>query len=82
MNLCSTLLQYHVSKVSQSEPPLLTSSAAMDDLESALQSLEVKMEGEKSSASDMLVSASALLTSIKSLLHFNASSTEIKSHVL
>uniref|UniRef100_A0A7N8WK26 FERM domain containing kindlin 3 n=1 Tax=Mastacembelus armatus TaxID=205130 RepID=A0A7N8WK26_9TELE len=39
-------LQYHISKVSQSEPQMLSSSAAMDDLESALQSLEVKMEGE------------------------------------
>uniref|UniRef100_A0A4W6F217 FERM domain containing kindlin 3b n=1 Tax=Lates calcarifer TaxID=8187 RepID=A0A4W6F217_LATCA len=47
-------LQYHISKVSQSEPQLLSSSAAMDDLESALQSLEVKMEGESSSASEML----------------------------
>uniref|UniRef100_A0A8D3CJS1 FERM domain containing kindlin 3 n=1 Tax=Scophthalmus maximus TaxID=52904 RepID=A0A8D3CJS1_SCOMX len=42
-------LQYHISKVSQSEPKLLSSSAAMDDLESALQSLEVKMDGESSS---------------------------------
>lgn len=33
----------------------MSSSAAMDDLESALQSLEVKMEGESSSASEMLV---------------------------
>uniref|UniRef100_A0A665XE23 PH domain-containing protein n=1 Tax=Echeneis naucrates TaxID=173247 RepID=A0A665XE23_ECHNA len=48
-------LQYHISKVSQSEPQMLSSSAAMDDLESALQSLEVKMEGESSSASEMLV---------------------------
>lgn len=63
-----TLLQYHISKVSQSEPPLLTSSAAMDDLESALQSLEVKMEGESSSASDILVRASAFLSAISSLL--------------
>uniref|UniRef100_A0A8C4E7V7 FERM domain containing kindlin 3 n=1 Tax=Dicentrarchus labrax TaxID=13489 RepID=A0A8C4E7V7_DICLA len=48
-------LQYHISKVSQSEPQMLSSSAAMDDLESALQSLEVKMEGETSTASEMLV---------------------------
>lgn len=36
---------------------MLTTNAAMDDLESALQSLEVKMEGESSSASDLLVLA-------------------------
>uniref|UniRef100_A0A3Q3LE48 FERM domain containing kindlin 3b n=1 Tax=Labrus bergylta TaxID=56723 RepID=A0A3Q3LE48_9LABR len=47
-------LQYHISKVSQSEPQMLSSSAAMDDLESALQSLEVKLDGESSSASEML----------------------------
>nr|XP_049592273.1 fermitin family homolog 3b isoform X1 [Syngnathus scovelli] len=47
-------LQYHVSKVSQSEPQTMNSTAAMDDLESALQSLEAKMESESSSASDML----------------------------
>lgn len=34
---------------------MMSSNAAMDDLESALQSLEVKMEGESSSASEMLV---------------------------
>ena len=51
----SVRLQYHISKVSQSEPQMMSSSAAMDDLESALQSLEVKMEGESSSASEMLV---------------------------
>lgn len=55
------LPQYHISKVSQSEPQLVTSSAAMDDLESALQSLEVKMEGESSSASEMLVRHPGLL---------------------
>uniref|UniRef100_A0AAQ4PTU8 FERM domain containing kindlin 3b n=1 Tax=Gasterosteus aculeatus aculeatus TaxID=481459 RepID=A0AAQ4PTU8_GASAC len=48
-------LQYHISKVSQSEPQMVSSNAAMDDLDSALQSLEVKLEGESSSASDMLV---------------------------
>ncbi|XP_029917636.1 fermitin family homolog 3b [Myripristis murdjan] len=52
-------LQYHISKVSQSEPQMLTSSAAMDDLESALQCLEVKMEGESSSASEMLENMTA-----------------------
>lgn len=35
---------------------MMSSNAAMDDLESALQSLEVKMEGgESSSASELLV---------------------------
>jgi len=34
---------------------MASSSAAMDDLESALQCLEVKMEGESSSASELLV---------------------------
>uniref|UniRef100_A0A3Q0SVM4 FERM domain containing kindlin 3b n=1 Tax=Amphilophus citrinellus TaxID=61819 RepID=A0A3Q0SVM4_AMPCI len=48
-------LQYHISKVAQSEPQILSNNAAMDDLDSALQSLEVKMEGEGSSASDLLV---------------------------
>ncbi|KAM6953081.1 fermitin family homolog 3b [Lycodopsis pacificus] len=52
-------LQYHISKVTQSEPQMLSSSAAMDDLESALQSLEVKMEGESSSASEMLENMTA-----------------------
>ncbi|KAK7922431.1 hypothetical protein WMY93_009333 [Mugilogobius chulae] len=47
-------LQYHINKVAQSEPQLVASAAAMDDLESALQCLEVKLEGESSSASDML----------------------------
>ncbi|XP_057707220.1 fermitin family homolog 3b [Corythoichthys intestinalis] len=47
-------LQYHISKVSQSEPEMAKSAAAMDDLELALQSLEVKMEGESSSAAEML----------------------------
>ncbi|KAI3351161.1 hypothetical protein L3Q82_005718 [Scortum barcoo] len=52
-------LQYHINKVSQSEPQMLSTSAAMDDLESALQSLEVKMEGESSSASEMLENMTA-----------------------
>ncbi|XP_061900198.1 fermitin family homolog 3b [Entelurus aequoreus] len=52
-------LQYHISKVSQSEPQTTASSAAMDDLDLALQSLEVKMEGEGSSASEMLDNMSA-----------------------
>ncbi|RVE67353.1 hypothetical protein OJAV_G00102160 [Oryzias javanicus] len=52
-------LQYHISKVSQSEPQMLCSSAALDDLETALQSLEVKMEGESSSASELLKTMTA-----------------------
>eukprot|EP00064_Thunnus_orientalis_P015108 superscaffoldBa00002742_g15157 len=52
-------LQYHISKVSQSEPQMMSSNAAMDDLESALQSLEVKMEGESSTASEMLENMTA-----------------------
>lgn len=52
-------LQYHISKVAQSEPQLLASTAAMDDLESALQSLEVKLGGESSSASEMLENMTA-----------------------
>uniref|UniRef100_A0A673AZM0 PH domain-containing protein n=1 Tax=Sphaeramia orbicularis TaxID=375764 RepID=A0A673AZM0_9TELE len=47
-------LQYHISKVSQSEPQLMSTSAAMDDLDSALQSLEVKLEGEKLAMVDLL----------------------------
>uniref|UniRef100_A0AAX7UJT7 PH domain-containing protein n=1 Tax=Astatotilapia calliptera TaxID=8154 RepID=A0AAX7UJT7_ASTCA len=46
-------LQYHISKVAQSEPQIMSNNPAMDDLDSALQSLEVKMEGEGSSASDL-----------------------------
>ncbi|KAJ8282838.1 hypothetical protein COCON_G00053570 [Conger conger] len=46
-------LQYHISKATQSEPQAVKSSPAMDDLDSALQCLEVKMEGESSSL-DML----------------------------
>uniref|UniRef100_A0A8C6KXL4 FERM domain containing kindlin 3b n=1 Tax=Nothobranchius furzeri TaxID=105023 RepID=A0A8C6KXL4_NOTFU len=48
-------LQYHISKVSQSEPQALSTNTAMDDLESALLSLEVKMEGESSSATELCV---------------------------
>ncbi|XP_053735794.1 fermitin family homolog 3b isoform X1 [Synchiropus splendidus] len=47
-------LQYHISKVAQSEALTQSTNAAMDDLESALQSLEVKMEGESESATEML----------------------------
>ncbi|XP_068614338.1 fermitin family homolog 3-like [Brachionichthys hirsutus] len=52
-------LQYHISKVSQSEPQLPGASVAMDDLDLALQSLEVKMEGAGSSASEMLENVTA-----------------------
>lgn len=43
-------LQYHINKLSQSEPQGITSSPAMDDLDSALQCLEVKMEGDCTAA--------------------------------
>ncbi|XP_069036338.1 fermitin family homolog 3b [Lepisosteus oculatus] len=52
-------LQYHVNKLSQTEPSLGATSPAMDDLDSALQSLEVKMEGETTSI-DMLESMMAV----------------------
>ncbi|KAM4621595.1 fermitin family homolog 3-like [Polymixia lowei] len=52
-------LQYHINKLSLSEPQALSSSAAMDDLDSALQSLEVKMEGESSTATEMLENMTA-----------------------
>ncbi|XP_032410781.1 fermitin family homolog 3b [Xiphophorus hellerii] len=52
-------LQYHINKVALSEPQMMSSNAALDDLESALQSLEVKMEGESSSASDLLENMTA-----------------------
>ncbi|XP_062844471.1 fermitin family homolog 3 [Trichomycterus rosablanca] len=45
-------LQYHIGKVSQTEQ-LVDSCPAMDDLDSALQCLEVKLESE-SSAEEML----------------------------
>uniref|UniRef100_A0A8C9WSA7 FERM domain containing kindlin 3 n=1 Tax=Scleropages formosus TaxID=113540 RepID=A0A8C9WSA7_SCLFO len=51
-------LQYHINKVSQSEPQAMMSCPAMDDLDSALQSLEVKMEGESSSMDMLLTSPS------------------------
>uniref|UniRef100_A0A8C7LDX6 FERM domain containing kindlin 3 n=1 Tax=Oncorhynchus kisutch TaxID=8019 RepID=A0A8C7LDX6_ONCKI len=47
-------LQYHIGKVSLSEPQPMTSCPAMDDLDSALQCLEVKMEAEESITADML----------------------------
>uniref|UniRef100_A0A8C2FX49 Fermitin family member 3a n=1 Tax=Cyprinus carpio TaxID=7962 RepID=A0A8C2FX49_CYPCA len=50
-------LQYHIGKVSLTEQ-FVASCPAMDDLDSALQCLEVKMEGE-SSADDMLETMTA-----------------------
>ncbi|RXN04775.1 fermitin family -like protein [Labeo rohita] len=50
-------LQYHIGKVSLTEQ-IVASCPAMDDLDSALQCLEVKMEGE-SSADDMLETMTA-----------------------
>ncbi|CAN9515061.1 unnamed protein product [Ophioblennius macclurei] len=52
-------LQYHISKATEFEPQKQSTSSAMDDLESALQSLEVKMEGESSSASELLENMTA-----------------------
>uniref|UniRef100_A0A8C7H4C5 FERM domain containing kindlin 3b n=1 Tax=Oncorhynchus kisutch TaxID=8019 RepID=A0A8C7H4C5_ONCKI len=42
-------IQYHINKLSLSEPQTMTSSPAMDDLDSALQCLEVKLDGANSS---------------------------------
>uniref|UniRef100_A0A671M8A3 Fermitin family homolog 3-like n=1 Tax=Sinocyclocheilus anshuiensis TaxID=1608454 RepID=A0A671M8A3_9TELE len=53
-------LQYHIGKVSLTEQ-IVASCPAMEDLDSALQCLEVKMEGE-SSADDMLVTTTVNLT--------------------
>uniref|UniRef100_A0A671M7X0 Fermitin family homolog 3-like n=1 Tax=Sinocyclocheilus anshuiensis TaxID=1608454 RepID=A0A671M7X0_9TELE len=50
-------LQYHIGKVSLTEQ-IVASCPAMEDLDSALQCLEVKMEGE-SSADDMLETMTA-----------------------
>ncbi|XP_041707142.1 fermitin family homolog 3 [Coregonus clupeaformis] len=52
-------LQYHIGKVSLSEPQPMTSCPAMDDLDSALQCLEVKMEADESSTVDMLETMTA-----------------------
>uniref|UniRef100_A0A6Q2X3K5 PH domain-containing protein n=1 Tax=Esox lucius TaxID=8010 RepID=A0A6Q2X3K5_ESOLU len=46
-------LQYHIGKVSLSEPQPTTSCPAMDDLDSALKCLEVKMESEKTRVEDI-----------------------------
>ncbi|CAB1325037.1 unnamed protein product, partial [Coregonus sp. 'balchen'] len=52
-------LQYHINKLSLSEPQTMTSSPAMDDLDSALQCLEVKLDGADSSPQDMLENLTA-----------------------
>uniref|UniRef100_A0A3P8XPX8 PH domain-containing protein n=1 Tax=Esox lucius TaxID=8010 RepID=A0A3P8XPX8_ESOLU len=48
-------LQYHINKLSLSEPQAMTSTPAMDDLDSALQCLEVKLDVGGSSPQDLLV---------------------------
>ncbi|XP_014054405.1 fermitin family homolog 3 [Salmo salar] len=52
-------IQYHINKLSLSEPQTMTSSPAMDDLDSALQCLEVKLDGADSSPQDMLENLTA-----------------------
>ncbi|XP_055744375.1 fermitin family homolog 3-like [Salvelinus fontinalis] len=52
-------IQYHINKLSLSEPQTMTSSPAMDDLDSALQGLEVKLDGAESSPQDMLENLTA-----------------------
>uniref|UniRef100_A0A8C7H671 FERM domain containing kindlin 3b n=1 Tax=Oncorhynchus kisutch TaxID=8019 RepID=A0A8C7H671_ONCKI len=52
-------IQYHINKLSLSEPQTMTSSPAMDDLDSALQCLEVKLDGANSSPQDMLENLTA-----------------------
>ncbi|KAJ3588516.1 hypothetical protein NHX12_012108 [Muraenolepis orangiensis] len=47
-------LQYHISKHSLAEPQTMSTNTAMDDLETALLSLEVKMDGDGSTANDLL----------------------------
>ncbi|XP_028976548.2 fermitin family homolog 3 isoform X3 [Esox lucius] len=58
-------LQYHIGKVSLSEPQPTTSCPAMDDLDSALKCLEVKMESEKTRVEDMLEMAPELQDYLK-----------------
>ncbi|CAB1337547.1 unnamed protein product, partial [Coregonus sp. 'balchen'] len=48
-----------INKLSLSEPQTMTSSPAMDDLDSALQCLEVKLDGADSSPQDMLENLTA-----------------------
>jgi len=55
----TSLIQYHIGKLSLSQD-MVSSSQGMDDLESALKSLEVKMVGD-SNSTDMLVSKSSSL---------------------
>ncbi|XP_056137486.1 fermitin family homolog 3b isoform X2 [Lampris incognitus] len=52
-------LQYHISKLALTEPQTLSTNAAMEDLESALQSLEVKMDGNSSTTTDILENITA-----------------------
>lgn len=66
--VCVHYPQYHIGKVSLSEPQPMTSCPAMDDLDSALQCLEVKMEAEESITADMLVSSSESEKAIRTLL--------------
>uniref|UniRef100_A0A8C7ISA5 Histone acetyltransferase KAT5-like n=1 Tax=Oncorhynchus kisutch TaxID=8019 RepID=A0A8C7ISA5_ONCKI len=49
------MMLFAALQVSLSEPRLMTSCPAMDEIDSALQCLEVKMDAEESSAEDMLV---------------------------
>nr|XP_029516704.1 fermitin family homolog 3-like [Oncorhynchus nerka] len=49
----------NINKLSLSEPQTMTSSPAMDDLDSALQCLEVKLDGANSSPQDMLENLTA-----------------------
>ncbi|KAJ7996627.1 hypothetical protein DPEC_G00239010 [Dallia pectoralis] len=58
-------LQYHIGKVSLSEPQPMRSCPAMDDLDSALQCLEVKMESEKTRVEEMLEIAPELQDYLK-----------------
>uniref|UniRef100_A0A8C7LFU9 FERM domain containing kindlin 3 n=1 Tax=Oncorhynchus kisutch TaxID=8019 RepID=A0A8C7LFU9_ONCKI len=80
-------LQYHIGKVSLSEPQPMTSCPAMDDLDSALQCLEVKMEAEESITADMLVSPSESVKAIRTLLtckpifHLRIGSNEVRVKV-
>uniref|UniRef100_A0A672FH70 Fermitin family member 3b n=1 Tax=Salarias fasciatus TaxID=181472 RepID=A0A672FH70_SALFA len=70
-------LQYHINKAAQSEPQVLSTSTAMDDLESALQSLEVKMEGEgtmKKKKTCVLVNLS------KAFIHFRPKKLTLKGY--
>lgn len=52
-SLSHSLMQYHIGKLSLSQD-MVSSCQGMDDLESALKSLEVKMVGD-SNSTEMLV---------------------------